>query len=175
MDIVPNAADGKPTQRFVPSILFPPNPSPISGSTTNLYFPAPFSNHEIELQLITPDSVPSPPPSPTGMVYKNEVFTTIEPGDFVTGYIKKVREDEKLDISLQPVGYQQAVGDGAIADRIMDELQKAGGFLPYGDKTDADVIVRAFGCSKKNFKKSIGSLYKARRIEIVADGIKLVK
>ena len=109
-----------------------------------------------------------------GMVYKNEVFTTIEPGDFVTGYIKKVRDDEKLDISLQPVGYKQAVGDGAIAERIVEELQKAGGFLPYGDKTDADVVARVFGCSKKNFKKSIGALYKARRIEITPNGIKLV-
>ncbi len=110
-----------------------------------------------------------------GMVYKNEVYTTIEPGDFVTGYIKKVRDDEKLDVSLQPTGYQRAVGDGAIAERIMKELQRAGGFLPYGDKTDADVIVRTFGCSKKNFKKSIGSLYKERCIEITSDGIKLVK
>ena len=109
------------------------------------------------------------------MVYKNEVYTTIEPGDFVTGYIKKVRDDEKLDVSLQPTGYQRAVGDGAIAERIMKELQRAGGFLPYGDKTDADVIVRTFGCSKKNFKKSIGSLYKERCIEITSDGIKLVK
>ncbi|MBO7291595.1 MAG: GntR family transcriptional regulator, partial [Bacteroidaceae bacterium] len=47
-------------------------------------------------------------------------------------------------------------------------------FLPYGDKTDADVVARVFGCSKKNFKKSIGALYKARRIEITPNGIKLV-
>ena len=85
-----------------------------------------------------------------------------------------MRDDEKLDISLQPVGYKQAVGDGAIAERIIEELQKAGGFLPYGDKTDADVVARVFGCSKKNFKKSIGALYKARRIEITPNGIKLV-
>ena len=110
-----------------------------------------------------------------GMVYKNEIFTTIEPGDFVTGYIKKVRDDEKLDVSLQPVGYKQAVGDGALGERILAELEKAGGYLPYGDKSDADVIAQVFGCSKKNFKKSIGNLYKARRIEIAPDGIKLVQ
>ncbi|MBP3670481.1 MAG: GntR family transcriptional regulator [Bacteroidaceae bacterium] len=110
-----------------------------------------------------------------GMVYKNEVFTTIEPGDFLTGYVKKVREDEKLDISLQPTGYRQAVGDGAISEKILTELTNAGGYLPYGDKTDADTIVRVFGCSKKNFKKALGALYKARKIELEPQGIRLVK
>lgn len=109
-----------------------------------------------------------------GIVYKNEVFTTIEPGDFITGYVKKVREDEKLDIALQPVGYSQAVGDGAIAERVIAELEKAGGYLPYGDKSDAADIARIFGCSKKNYKKAIGALYKARRIVIMPNGIKLI-
>lgn len=110
-----------------------------------------------------------------GVIYKNEIFTAVEPGDFLTAYIKKVRDDEKIDVSLQPVGYNQAVGDGAIAERIMQQLTQAGGFLPYGDKTDAEIIVQQFGCSKKNFKKSIGALYKARRIEILPEGIKMIK
>lgn len=109
-----------------------------------------------------------------GMVYKNEIFTEVGAGDFLTGYVKKVREDEKLDISLQPVGYRQAVGDGALATRIMEQLQQAGGFLPYGDKTDAQIIADTFGCSKKNFKKAIGALYKAQRITISPDGIRIV-
>ncbi len=108
-----------------------------------------------------------------GIVYKNEIFSPIEPGDFLTGYIKKVRDDEKLDISLQPIGYQHAIGDGALAERIISELKQAGGTLPYGDKTDADVIARKFGCSKKNFKKALGALYKAHRIEIAPNGIKI--
>lgn len=110
-----------------------------------------------------------------GMVYKNEVFTEIEAGDFLTGYVKKIREDDKLDISLQPIGYKQAVGDGAISARIIEQLQQAGGFLPYGDKTDAQVIADTFGCSKKNFKKAIGALYKAKSITIAPDGIRLCK
>ena len=110
-----------------------------------------------------------------GMVYKNEVFTEIEAGDFLTGYVKKIREDDKLDISLQPIGYKQAVGDGAISARIIEQLQQAGGFLPYGDKTDAQVIADTFGCSKKNFKKAIGALYKAKCITIAPDGIRLCK
>ncbi|MBR6758110.1 MAG: GntR family transcriptional regulator [Bacteroidaceae bacterium] len=109
-----------------------------------------------------------------GMIYKNEIFTAIEAGDFVTGYIKKVRDDDKLDISLQPVGYKQAVGDGSLSQRIMQQLQQANGFLPYGDKTDAQVIADAFGCSKKNFKKAIGALYKAKQIVITPQGIKIV-
>lgn len=108
-----------------------------------------------------------------GMVYRNEVFSAINPGDYLTGYVKKVREDEKLDIALQPVGYRKAVGDGAIAERIVEALCSAGGFLPYGDKTDADTIARTFGCSKKNFKKSLGALYKAHRIVILPEGIRL--
>ena len=109
-----------------------------------------------------------------GVIYNNEIFTAVEPGDFLTAYIKKVREDDKIDVSLQPVGYEHAVGDGAIAERIMQQLMDAGGFLPYGDKTDAETIVQQFGCSKKNFKKSIGALYKARRIEILPEGIKAI-
>ncbi len=108
-----------------------------------------------------------------GMVYRNEVFSAINPGDYLTGYVKKVREDEKLDIALQPVGYRKAVGDGAISERIVEALRSAGGFLPYGDKTDADTIARTFGCSKKNFKKSLGALYKAHRIVILPEGIRL--
>lgn len=110
-----------------------------------------------------------------GMVYRNEVFSAIEPGDYLTGYVKKIREDEKLDIALQPVGYRRAVGDGAIAERIVEALQKSDGFLPYGDKTDSDTIARIFGCSKKNFKKSLGALYKERRIVILPEGIRLVR
>lgn len=110
-----------------------------------------------------------------GIVYKNEIFKPIEPGDFLTAYIKKVRDDEKLDVSLQPVGYEHAIGDGALTERIMTELQRAGGTLPYGDKTDADVIARTFGCSKKNFKKALGALYKAHRIEIAPNSIKIAK
>ncbi len=107
-----------------------------------------------------------------GMVYHNEIFTPIEAGDYLTGYVKKVRDDDKLDISLQPTGYRSAVGDGAIAGRIMEALDAAGGFLPYGDKTDADTIMQQFGCSKKNFKKALGALYKAHRIVILPSGIK---
>ncbi len=109
-----------------------------------------------------------------GMIYHNEIFTQIEPGDYLTGYIKKVRNDEKIDIALQPSGYKSAVTDTGLTELIMDKLKQSNGTLPYGDKTDADTISATFGCSKKTFKKALGALYKARRIEITNEGIKLV-
>ncbi len=107
-----------------------------------------------------------------GMVYRNEIFSPIEPGDYLTGYVRKVRDDGKIDIALQPAGYKKNVCE--LSHRILDALAAAGGFLPYGDKTDAAVIANEFGCSKKNFKKTIGTLYKAHRIVILPEGIRLV-
>lgn len=107
-----------------------------------------------------------------GMLYRNEIFSPVEPGDYLTGYVRKVRDDDKLDIALQPAGYKKNVDDLSL--KIVDALTAAGGFLPYGDKSDAAVIAEQFGCSKKNFKKTIGALYKAHRIVILPEGIKLV-
>lgn len=107
-----------------------------------------------------------------GMLYRNEIFSPVEPGDYLTGYVRKVRDDDKLDIALQPAGYKKNVGD--LSQKILDALAAAGGFLPYGDKSDAAEIAAAFGCSKKNFKKAIGTLYKAHRIMILPEGIKAV-
>ena len=107
-----------------------------------------------------------------GMLYRNEIFSPVEPGDYLTGYVRKVRGDDKLDIALQPAGYKKNVGD--LSQKILDALAAAGGFLPYGDKSDAADIAAAFGCSKKNFKKAIGTLYKAHRIMILPEGIKEV-
>lgn len=107
----------------------------------------------------------------TGVLYKNEVFQPLHKGDRVKGYIKKIREDEKIDLILQKPGYQK-VDD--ISMGIVDILKKHNGFLPITDKTDPDEIYKVFGVSKKTFKKAIGSLYKLRIISIEDDGIKLV-
>lgn len=109
-----------------------------------------------------------------GMLYHNEIFSDIELGDFLTGYVKKIREDEKIDISLQPIGYKQVIEEGGLTDKILEMLESQNGFLPYGDKTDADTIAKVFGCSKKNFKKAIGALYKSSKIDISTNGIKLL-
>ncbi|MDL2256359.1 GntR family transcriptional regulator, partial [Parabacteroides sp. OttesenSCG-928-K15] len=99
----------------------------------------------------------------TGMVYRNEVFRRIEKGDRLTGYIKEVREDEKIDVSLTPLGYQKV---GGIADIIMETLQMQGGFLPLHDKSEPEQIYALFRCSKKAFKQAIGALYKKQLIHI---------
>ncbi|MDH6343483.1 putative RNA-binding protein (virulence factor B family) [Parabacteroides sp. PFB2-12] len=106
----------------------------------------------------------------TGMVYHNEVFQQIAKGDRLTGYIKEVREDEKIDVSLTPLGYQKV---GGIADTILETLKIQGGFIPLHDKSEPEQIYALFQCSKKAFKQAIGALYKKKLISIGDDGIRL--
>lgn len=106
-----------------------------------------------------------------GMIYQSEIFQEIEIGALYTGYVKNVREDGKIDISLQPLGFK--VTDD-LSEIIMDELHKNNGILRVSDRSDAGLIAEMFGCSKKSFKKSIGVLFKQRLIEIHEDYICLV-
>lgn len=105
-----------------------------------------------------------------GMIYHNQVFQRLEKGERLKGYVKGVREDDKLDISLQPLGYQKVDG---ISQRILEALQMKDGYLPVHDKSDPEEIYSLFRCSKKAFKQAIGSLYKQHRIRMEADGIRL--
>ena len=88
------------------------------------------------------------------------------------GYIKKVRPDEKIDVSLTKLGYEKT---GGFADNIMELLIEKGGFIAVNDKSESEQIYTMFGMSKKNFKKAIGALYKNRQIIIGDDGIRIVK
>lgn len=106
----------------------------------------------------------------SGMLYNNQVFKSLKIGDKVTGYIQKVREDDKIDLLLEKPGYEK-IDD--ISEIILDKLKQNKGFLPVTDKSDPDEIARIFGMSKKNFKKAVGGLYKKRMIDIQNDGIKL--
>lgn len=105
-----------------------------------------------------------------GLLYDNEIFQELRPGEQIKGYIKKVREDEKLDLTLQQSGYERVTG---IAGEILDKLEKSGGFIEANDKTDPETIKHMFGVSKKVFKKAIGSLYRERIIIIDDKGIRL--
>ena len=80
--------------------------------------------------------------------------------------------DEKVDVALQPAGYQ---GVDPLSQEILAVLQERGGFIPLSDKSDAEEIASTFGCSKKNFKKAIGALYKKRIIIILDEGIRLAE
>lgn len=107
-----------------------------------------------------------------GVLYRDEVFEKLSPGKMLQGFIKKVREDGKIDLALNAPGYKK-IGD--VNRRILTALEKAGGFLPYTDKTDPETIRTAFGESKKSFKMAIGSLYREKKIVIGEDGIRLTK
>lgn len=104
-----------------------------------------------------------------GLLYKNEVFSPLAKGDRVTGYIKEVREDEKIDVSMYPLGYSKVEW---IARHILEILRNNGGYLPVHDKSDAEEIYSLFGCSKKGFKQAVGFLYKNGDIDLEADGIR---
>jgi len=107
----------------------------------------------------------------SGVIYKNEVFQKLKKGDLIKGYIKKIRIDEKIDLSLQKVGY--GIMDD-VSEIIIEALKKSGGFLAITDKTSPEIIYQILNISKKNYKKAVGILYKSRIITLESDGIKLV-
>lgn len=106
-----------------------------------------------------------------GLLYNNEIFRKISKGEKYKGYIKEVREDDKIDVGLQPVGYEKIDG---LSQQIMNILEQNNGYLAVSDKSEAQDIYSLFACSKKNFKKAIGALYKQRLIIVENDGIRKV-
>ncbi len=104
-----------------------------------------------------------------GLVHASDVFRPVGIGDRITGYVKTVRDDNKLDITLQPIGYRKYndVNTAMLAKR----LQSRSGFLPLNDKSTAEEIHAEFGISKKAFKKALGALYKERVVRIEEEGI----
>lgn len=107
-----------------------------------------------------------------GLVYYNEVFRRLEKGEEIKGYIKEVRDDEKIDVSLVPLGYQKIEG---LAGTILESLKSQGGFIAVHDKSAPEVIQSLFQCSKKSFKQAIGALYKQHLITLENGGISLAK
>ncbi|MFK4025330.1 CvfB family protein [Stutzerimonas balearica] len=103
-----------------------------------------------------------------GLIHKNEVFKFLRPGLRERGYIREMRADGKISLSLQPLGNEAA---DALQALILQKLEEQGGVLQLSDKSPAEAIARAFGVSKGNFKKAIGGLYKQGRIVIHADRI----
>ncbi|EGA69620.1 hypothetical protein VISI1226_13898 [Vibrio sinaloensis DSM 21326] len=105
-----------------------------------------------------------------GMIFKSDVFGKLFIGKRLKGYIKSVREDGKIDLSLQKVGVAKM---DDLSEKIIELLEKKGGFLPLNDKSSPEAIFSAFRTSKGTFKKSIGGLYKQGKITIEKDGIRL--
>ena len=103
-----------------------------------------------------------------GLVFKSEVFQPMQVGASLKGYVKKIREDNKIDIVLKPIGH---LGLEPAAKQIFEQLESSGGYISLHDKSAPEEIQEMFQMSKKTFKKAIGTLYRNRKIEIKNDGI----
>ncbi|MGX1023661.1 S1 RNA-binding domain-containing protein [Flavobacterium sp. CS20] len=108
-----------------------------------------------------------------GLLYFDEVYESYKTGDKLVGYIKKIRKDHKIDLTLSKFGYKSIEPN---ANKVMRILKEADGFLPYHDKSNPQQIYQTFKMSKKSFKKAIGILYKKKQIKILPNkGIEIHK
>ena len=106
-----------------------------------------------------------------GLLYKNEIPSPLVPGDEMDAFVRKIRPDGTIDLSVDAAGYQRVK---PLRDNILEALRAAGGRLPLDDKTPPEVIRAQFQTSKKAFKQALGGLFRARRIEFVDGGIALL-
>lgn len=105
-----------------------------------------------------------------GLLYHDSLFKPVRKGDSVDGFIKRIREDGRIELSLEQPGYDKV---GGVAEEILKRLRDSGGSLPLSDKSPPDVIAAEFQVSKGVFKQAIGALYKKRLIHIEKGGIRL--
>lgn len=105
-----------------------------------------------------------------GLVYQAEIYKQLKLGEKLKGVISKIRDDNKIDLSLQHIGYKNIEPSAQV---VLDALERNGGSLPLHDKSDPEAIKKSLNMSKKSFKKAIGSLYKQEQIIIKSDGIEL--
>jgi uncharacterized protein len=107
-----------------------------------------------------------------GLLYRGEMAGSLVMGQKLDGYVRAVRPDGKIDLGLDRAGYARVA---PLTDKIVEELKRNGGRLPYHDESSPEEIREALGMSKKAFKQAIGSLYKAGRIKIEEYGIRLLE
>ena len=108
-----------------------------------------------------------------GLIFKSDIHKEVKVGEQITGYVKKVREDGKIDLMLEPLGYQKSVVSNT--DILLKAIKSSEDFLPLTDKSDPAEIKNVLGLSKKAFKRAAGHLYKNKLIEIRQDGLHLLK
>lgn len=106
-----------------------------------------------------------------GLIYESDLFEPLKRGDKRKAYIKRVRDDHKLEISLRPLGFAKVEG---LAGEVLDKVKAEGGFIALSDKSSPEAIKRVFKCSKNAFKQAIGTLYKQQLIKIEKEGIRLL-
>lgn len=104
-----------------------------------------------------------------GLLYRGELAAPLTVGQTMPGVVRTVRDDGKVDLGLDPAGYRRVA---PLTGQILEQLRAAGGFLPFHDGSAPDEIRATFGASKKAFKQALGALYRERKIEIEADGIR---
>ena len=105
-----------------------------------------------------------------GLIYHNEIFENIELGDRRVAYVKTVRKDGNIDLTLRKAGTKKS---GGSSDKVLGLLKQNGGSMPYNYKSDAELIRDTFGLSKKDFKRSLTSLQESDSIEVKDTGIYL--
>jgi predicted RNA-binding protein (virulence factor B family) len=106
-----------------------------------------------------------------GLLFRNELYARPARGERLRGYVKKIRDDGKIDVTLRKGGAQEAATD---REAILAALKAHGGFLPLTDKSTPEAIAGLLRMSKKSFKKAAGGLYKEGLIDIAAEGIRLL-
>jgi predicted RNA-binding protein (virulence factor B family) len=106
-----------------------------------------------------------------GLIYRTNQAGPLKIGARMNGFVKSVREDGKIDLSIDAAGYSRV---RPLSEMILAELERAGGRLNFDDSSDPEAIRERFGVSKKAFKQAIGALYRDRRILLLDPGIQLV-
>lgn len=107
-----------------------------------------------------------------GMIYMADLKQALRRGEVLVAYVRRIREDGRIDLSVRPVGYDRTEGDSA---HLLSMLHQSGGRLPIGDKSPAEEILRLTGLSKKSFKMAVGALYKQRKITLTPESITLAE
>jgi predicted RNA-binding protein (virulence factor B family) len=107
-----------------------------------------------------------------GMLFENEIFETLKVGERKEAYIKKIRKDGKLDLSLQPIGKKASTD--IFEQKFLELLAEKSNFIPLNSKSDAKEIMKVFGLSKKSFKRTLTSLIAQKKVELFNEGIKLI-
>ena len=107
-----------------------------------------------------------------GMLFENEIFEKLKVGDRKIAYVKKIRKDGKLDLSLQPIGKKQNAD--TFEEKIVKLLKEKEGYIKVNSKSEAEEIMKIFGLSKKSFKRTLTSLISKKKVELFNEGIKLI-
>ncbi len=106
-----------------------------------------------------------------GLIYQSDIFQPLIEGSRIDGYIKNIREDGKIDVSLQPQGFLNVIDQNM--QKILEKLKENNGFLALTDKTNPEEIKDELQMSKKSFKSAVGVLFKQKKILLREDGILL--